>query len=60
MTIGNHLVERKGFKQVERKGLKEWINVTHQVKSITWINQTKSIQVSVKNGSLERGHFSLM
>jgi hypothetical protein len=29
------LVERKGLKQVERKGLKEEINVTHQVKSIT-------------------------
>jgi len=26
---------------------------------ITWINQSKAIQVSVKNGSLERGHFSL-
>ena len=47
MTIGNSLVERKGLKQVERKGLKEGIKVTHQVKSITWINQTKSIQVSV-------------
>ena len=43
VTIENHLVKRKGLKQVERKGLKEWINVTHQVKSITWINQTKSI-----------------
>ena len=40
MVIGNHLVERKGLKQVERKGLKEGIKVTHQVKSITWSNQT--------------------
>ena len=39
MTIGNYLVERKGLKQVERKGL-EGIMVTHQVKSITWINQS--------------------
>ena len=39
MTIGDHLVERKGLKQVE-KGLKEGIKVTHQVKSITWINQS--------------------
>ena len=38
--IGDYLVERKGLKQVERKGLKEGIKVTHQVKSITWINQS--------------------
>ena len=38
--IGDHLVERKWLKQVERKGLKEGIKVTHQVKSITWINQS--------------------
>ena len=40
VTIGNHLVETNGLKQVERKGLKEGIEVTHQVKSITWINQS--------------------
>ena len=40
MTIRNHLVERKWLKQLERKGLKEGIKVTHQVKSITWINQS--------------------
>ena len=39
--IGDHLLERKGLKQVERKGLKEGIKVTHQVKSITWINQSR-------------------
>ena len=33
-------VERKGLKQVKRKGLKEGIKVTHQVNSITWINQS--------------------
>jgi hypothetical protein len=37
--IGDHLVERKGLKQVERKVLKQGIKVTHQVRSITWINQ---------------------
>jgi hypothetical protein len=37
--IEDHLVERKGLKQVERKGLKEIFMVTHQIKSITWINQ---------------------
>jgi hypothetical protein len=57
--IGDHLVERKGFKQVERKGLKERFKVAHQIKSITWINQTMLFQVSIKNGSLERCHFSL-
>jgi hypothetical protein len=51
VLVGNHLEERKGLKQVERKRLKEEFMVTHQVKSITWINQTKSIQVSVKDGS---------
>jgi hypothetical protein len=29
------MVERKGLKQVERKGLKEGFMVTHHVKSIT-------------------------
>ena len=38
--IGDHLVERKGLKQVERKELKKGIKVTHQVKSITRINQS--------------------
>ena len=38
--IGDHLVEIKGLKQVERKELKEEIKVTHQVKFITWINQS--------------------
>ena len=38
--IGELFDRKKGFKQVERKGLKEGINVTHQVKSITWINQS--------------------
>jgi hypothetical protein len=54
------LEERKELKQVERKGLKEEFMATHQVKSIIWINQTKSIQVSIKDSSLERGHFSLV
>ena len=58
MTIGNHLVERKGLKQVERKGLKEGIEVTHQVKSITWINQV--ISSEYQEWFLERGHFSLV
>jgi hypothetical protein len=39
VIIGDHLVERKGVKQVE-KGLKKGIKVTHQVKSITWINKS--------------------
>ena len=58
--IGDHLIERKGFKQVERKGLKEEFKIIHQDKSIIWINQTKSFKVSVKDGSLERGHFALV
>jgi hypothetical protein len=57
--IRDLLVERKGLKQVERKGLKEGFKVTRQIKSITWINQTMSFQVSIKNDSLDRGHFSL-
>ena len=28
--IGDHLVERKGLKQVERKGLKERFKIIHQ------------------------------
>ena len=39
MTIRNHLIERKGLKQVKRKWLKEGMKVTHQIKSITWVNQ---------------------
>ena len=42
MTIGNHLVEIKGLKQVERKWLKEGFKATHQVKPIIKINKTKS------------------
>jgi len=38
--IGYHLEERKGLNQLERKGLKEGFKVIHQVKSITWINQS--------------------
>ena len=38
--FGDHLVERKWLKQEERKWLKEGIKVTHQVKSITWINKS--------------------
>ena len=40
MTIGNHLVERKWLKQVERKCLKDGFKVIHQVKSVTWISQS--------------------
>ena len=40
MTIENHLVERKGLKLVERKWLKEGINVTYEVKFIIWINKS--------------------
>ena len=39
--IGDHLVERKRLIQVERKGLKKGIKVTHQVKSIIWINHSR-------------------
>ena len=58
MTIGNHLVERKGLKQVEIRGLKEGFIVTHQIKSVTWINQqihiltTRSINHSNNSGRL--------
>ena len=38
--IGDHLEERKGLKQLERKGLKEGFKVIDQVKSTTWINQS--------------------
>ena len=38
VIIGDHLLEQKGLKQVERKELKEWCKVTHQIKSITRIN----------------------
>ena len=51
VIIGDHLLEQKGLKQVERKELKEGIKVTHQVKFITWINKSRLFQVSIKNGS---------
>jgi hypothetical protein len=40
VIIRDHLVEIKGLKQVEIKGLKEGFKVTHQIKSITWVNQS--------------------
>jgi hypothetical protein len=60
VIIGDSLVERKGLRQVEIKGLKEGFKVIHQVKSIIWVNQTKLFQLGIKDGSLERGHFSLV
>jgi hypothetical protein len=43
--------KEKGLKQVESKGLKERIKIIHQVEFIIWINQTKQIQVSIKDSS---------
>ena len=43
MIVGDLLVERKGFKQVERKGLKEGFKITYLVKSIISINQSSHI-----------------
>ena len=54
MKIEDHLVEIKGLKQVERKGLKKGFKIIHQVKSIPWINQTKLCQLGINNGPLER------
>ena len=51
MIFGDHLVERKGLKQVESKGLKEGIKIIYEVEFIIWINQTKQIQVSIKDSS---------
>ena len=45
MTIGNHLIERIGLKQVERKGLKEGFKVTHQIKSNNMDQSNKIFQV---------------
>ena len=58
MVFGDHLEERKGLKQVESKGLKEArIKIIHQVEFIIWNNQTKQIQVRIKDSSW-RDHFS--
>ena len=54
--VEDHLVERKGLKE-GRVGLKQEIKALHQVEFIIWINQTKSLEVSIKDGSLKRGHF---
>jgi hypothetical protein len=51
VIFGDQLEESKGLKQVESKGLKEGIKIIHQVEFIIWINQTKQIQVSIKNSS---------
>ena len=70
MIIGDLLIKTKGLKQVERKGLKEGFKVIYQIKSNNMDQSTKSFkwikwfsfklfQVSIKDGSLERGHFAL-
>jgi hypothetical protein len=41
VLVEDHLVERKGLKQVKTKELKKVFMVNHQVKSITWINQSR-------------------
>ena len=45
MIIGDLLIERKGLKQVERKGLKEWFKVIHQIKSNNMDQSNKIFQV---------------
>jgi hypothetical protein len=40
VIVEDHLIERKGLKQVEKNNLKEDLMITHQIKSITWINQS--------------------
>ena len=44
---------------MERKGLKEEFKVIHQIKSNNMDQSNKIFQVSIKDGSLERGHFAL-
>jgi hypothetical protein len=59
VIIGNHLVERKGLKQEKEKDLKKdsrlFIKLSPSLGSIN-----KFISSEYKNGSLERGHFSLV
>ena len=43
--IGDHLEERKGLKQVERKWLKEGFKVIHQIKSNNMDQSNKIFQV---------------
>jgi hypothetical protein len=57
--IEDHLIERKGLKEGRVESNVD-SRIIHQVEFIIWINQTLSFQVSIKNGSLERGHFSLL
>ena len=45
MIIGDLLIERKGLKQVERKGLKEGFKVIHQIKSNNMDQSNKIFQV---------------
>ena len=45
MIIGDLLIERKGLKQVERKGLKEGFKVIYQIKSNNMDQSNKIFQV---------------
>ena len=45
MIIGDLLIETKGLKQVERKGLKEGFKVIHQIKSNSMDQSNKIFQV---------------
>ena len=45
MIIGDLLIETKGLKQVERKGLKEGFKVIHQIKSNNMDQSNKIFQV---------------
>ena len=59
MTIGNHLVERKGLKQLERKGLKKDARLFIKLSpSLGSINQV--ISSECQEWFLERCHFSLV
>ena len=59
VTIGNHLVERKELKQLERKGLKKDLRLFIKLSlSLGSINQV--ISSECQEWFLERCHFSLV
>jgi hypothetical protein len=61
VMIRDHLVERKGLKQVERVGLEcRFKDYSSRLSSSFGSIKLFFFQVSIKSGSLEKGHFSLV
>jgi hypothetical protein len=60
VTIEDHLKERKGIKQEERKRLKEGFKLYIKLSPLLGSIKQSYFQLGTRDGFFERGHFSLV